>query len=46
MKSFCLKSLLIITILSPVLSFADSEKIFKENSKAVVVVTYNEKVRE
>ena len=38
-------ALLIIALtLSPVLAFADADKIFKENNKAVVVVvTYNEK---
>jgi len=40
-KSFYLK----LIILSPAISFAQADKIFKENSKAVVVViTYNEKV--
>ena len=34
--------LIIALILSPVLAFADADKIFKENSKAVVVVvTYD-----
>src|SRR4030067_3592063 len=34
----------LIIILFPVLAFADADKIFKENNKAVVVVvTYNEK---
>ncbi len=47
-KIFCNQHLLILILLagliSPVLTFADADKIFKEYSKAVVVVvTFNEK---
>ncbi len=39
-----LKILLIAAILPPAISFADADKIFKENSKAIVViVTFDEK---
>jgi tetratricopeptide (TPR) repeat protein len=43
-KNLLFISFIIIILIFPVLTFADADKIFKENSKAVVVVvTYNEK---
>lgn len=43
-KKFLRVSLLIITLLFPAISLADADRIFKENSKAVVVVvTYDQK---
>ncbi len=43
-KKYLFIVLLIIVLISPAISFADADRIFKENNKAVVVVlTYNEK---
>ncbi|NOY38815.1 MAG: hypothetical protein GXO95_00820, partial [Nitrospirae bacterium] len=43
-KKYLFIALIIVAILSPVISLADANKIFKENNRAVVVVvTYNEK---
>lgn len=43
-KQYLFIILLISVLISPALAFADADKVFKENNKAVVVVkTYNEK---